>query len=486
VIKLLKHKKLSMKKLSIFFCLIFFFSIKAISKDLYSGVYEAKVKTYSGKQFVKLFLYKHDYGSPLHESMYNRKLMQTVQPIPVVGKAVIYDKGNPKGSFSTTYFYAAAYETEEGLQLMYFRGGLRRGAQGQIQRSIKTRPFTVPKTTVGSTQSIRVFDYYEGQFEKISGSLSAEVIKDISIALFDSKQLIHDEGILLGKLSKKSYRDEFLLYMNEADLTKSSIQLKVKTRAKIEPNSGLYDLENFEDRIHAALLDKTQGVKSNIIFLSNVNNMHIYVDSFGDEKDVYLFKAVVEKSSYGIHIKLLRTDLAANVFYKANQIALEEKERRWKEREIQEKIDREKAEHEAREAKKEFDRIMAVNTSTGEPTEDQMKLAVLAQVNAQNQAIEDMTSEEPSEGDIVGFYTYMVGMANKGTKIEIVDFKKYNCTPADGKPGFTCDYVVKYKYSGNNLNSGLFNLASSYSGNSITTARFSKIKGVWMLVEIFE
>jgi hypothetical protein len=134
-------------------------------------------------------------------------------------------------------------------------------------------------------------------------------------------------------------------------------------------------------------------------------------------------------------------------------------------------------------AVKQFSKIMAVRTSTGEPTEDQMKLAILINIKAQRELLSSFSDIHLEEGDIVGLYFSLIGKANESIGIDVENFEKYSCVSASGKPGYVCDYVVKVTLQGRGMNKNVYNTMNKYSGSTISTARFSKVDGVWVIVE---
>ncbi len=131
---------------------------------------------------------------------------------------------------------------------------------------------------------------------------------------------------------------------------------------------------------------------------------------------------------------------------------------------------------------KEFRKLMQETTTSGEPTEWQMEFAVNYQIQARIGQMEDLNNLDA--GDNPGaLILKLFGSTTAGTKASVTSFEKYGCVEANGKPGFSCDYVVKVRLSGNNP---WYSTMNQLGGAEIKTARFAKVKGIWMLVEYME
>lgn len=117
---------------------------------------------------------------------------------------------------------------------------------------------------------------------------------------------------------------------------------------------------------------------------------------------------------------------------------------------------------------RETQRLMNETTSTGEPTAWQIKFALSYQIQLKNKELEDMSKTKITGG--FSAYMKLLGTLGKGLKQKIGRFEKYGCVKANNKPGFNCDYVAK----------------TNLSNNSIKTARFYKIRGVWNVVEYLD
>ncbi|GEM_PF-6191300 len=132
----------------------------------------------------------------------------------------------------------------------------------------------------------------------------------------------------------------------------------------------------------------------------------------------------------------------------------------------------------------ELRRKLDETTPTGEPNEWQMMFAYQTFLEARTQAQESLNDIEPDNA--ASALLRLGGMVTAGTKIELESFEKYGCEKADGKPGFTCDYVANINVSGGLMGAFYNNPLNKLSQNAIKTARFLRRKGVWQIVELME
>ncbi len=65
-------------------------------------------------------------------------------------------------------------------------------------------------------------------------------------------------------------------------------------------------------------------------------------------------------------------------------------------------------------------------------------------------------------------------------RLKIAAFKKLGAVPANGKPGFMCDYMLQLTMEGGN-SPVLANFMNRFGG-SIITARFVKTDGKWIWI----
>lgn len=124
-------------------------------------------------------------------------------------------------------------------------------------------------------------------------------------------------------------------------------------------------------------------------------------------------------------------------------------------------------------------RIMNEITSTGEPTEEQMKYAVMYQIVARVEEAKGGSNRELDNNNPASIWDMIVGKSLEGTEIKMVSFKKYGCVSSNSKPGFVCDYASKIDASG----SAATQWRSPSTTSTIKTGRFLKVEGNWMLVE---
>lgn len=120
-----------------------------------------------------------------------------------------------------------------------------------------------------------------------------------------------------------------------------------------------------------------------------------------------------------------------------------------------------------------------------EPTEQEMRHAVEQALSGQGNAsgaANELRIDNPLNGITVG----------------IIDFEKLSCVPANGKPGFTCDYRIATRMhvhsnegsaAGQGHAAAVNQLMSWLSGGrtegstSTVTARFVKAKGKWVRLD---
>ncbi len=148
-----------------------------------------------------------------------------------------------------------------------------------------------------------------------------------------------------------------------------------------------------------------------------------------------------------------------------------------------ERIERERELAEQRELEK-LQALMNVTTKTGEPTEEQMKWAVNYQFQAKLQKQESMTKVEAK--DAMSALVKLMGMATSGVNYSIRSFEKYSCEKANGKPGYNCDYVMDLNISGGFAGNMYGPLLNKMGSSEIRSARFTRVDGVWMIVEYLD
>ena len=126
-------------------------------------------------------------------------------------------------------------------------------------------------------------------------------------------------------------------------------------------------------------------------------------------------------------------------------------------------------------------------TPTGEPTDAQMKFAVVYQLQAANQSINNLSNGKNPNNSFGEKFQEIVGMMYKGTKVSLKSFDKYACVKAVNKPGYNCDYLAELEIRGglgDSLGSNQF--FNNFTGAEVKTARFLKVKGYWMIVQFLK
>lgn len=112
-------------------------------------------------------------------------------------------------------------------------------------------------------------------------------------------------------------------------------------------------------------------------------------------------------------------------------------------------------------------------TSTGEPTEQQMMLALNKSYLVTNAKMENLSRTKVNKEDPMSAVFALLGMGLKDTKIYVKSVRKIACEKAVGKPGFNCDCTVEL-----NLSGGLAGVAYGpwlkYMDDNIVTHRFAK------------
>ena len=127
---------------------------------------------------------------------------------------------------------------------------------------------------------------------------------------------------------------------------------------------------------------------------------------------------------------------------------------------------------------------MDETTPTGEPTEKQMAYALKYQVQAKLDRQKRMQETELREGDPISAIMKLMGVATSGMRVEVTDVISYGCVEAVGRGGYVCDYVQKTEFGGS---IGMYDqMAKEFGDRQIRTARFKKVRGVWMVMEQME
>ncbi len=124
--------------------------------------------------------------------------------------------------------------------------------------------------------------------------------------------------------------------------------------------------------------------------------------------------------------------------------------------------------------------MMQEKTTTGEPTQAQMKYAIATQLERKQQQIDKLSQVSPDD-PILQLTRIFGGLANLHT-IKLISVQKLGCKESPFLPGYICDYTAKFNVSGGVM-ANTFEQTQSALGNEIKTGRFSKVQGEWMLVE---
>lgn len=267
-----------------------------------------------------------------------------------------------------------------------------------------------------------------------------------------------------------------------------------------DSKKSFYKINSLREEVYGRLGRQSKFLKLDIVqnTLKKIKQKKTKLVDFNYNKIIDTINKVKSnrKLNFLINNYIKNTDNTSNVLKIKETIKINEKRllkeynQRIKIAKIkeQERIRKEKEENRIAEAKrlKQLKKQMNETTKTGEPTELQMKFAVNYQIEAKNKKMNNLSNVNAT--DAGSALLKLAGMGMKGTEASISSFEKYSCVRAQGKPGFNCDYAIKIKIKGGITGSmfgGLLNQANNGS-SEIRTARFSKIKGYWMIVEYLD
>lgn len=144
------------------------------------------------------------------------------------------------------------------------------------------------------------------------------------------------------------------------------------------------------------------------------------------------------------------------------------------------------AEERRKEEEKEFRALMVKmndTTPTGEPNAWQMEFALRAQISGVNSNFENMNTDIKGAKNSGEQLDAIVGALYNNSKVSMSNFKKYSCEKAVGRPGYNCDFQVKYSISNPQFD---VSWANTMMGTEVQTARFSKVNGFWIIVQRYK
>lgn len=443
--------------------------------DPYSGIYEAILKrkhigSFTKKNLVRLHLYRNDYGTSRHFTYDNGELNPNRKPKYIFGMIEEFDNKNGKGEPRVTYFRGVSDEKEYGLKIELF----------PRIRSISD-VIRIPKMRINEEKEIEIFKKNKWFFEKVK--------------TYNKRPEIFDEyfrSSLNQYVLKNNYTKQHYLQLGNSsyggikllteDFTEPKDTLRVILKnASVSP-SGSEDFDwirNTKGGIFKALRgDGNSSISEMAIFLPEAKYLKIYVNtpvgSRRYDESNHFFGIKITRDDSGVKTNFAETLKGEDYRIKANMV-YNEKERERSKRMQENIIAQEKAE---KEAKKEFLKIMAETTSTGEPTEKQMKLAMFQKYNPGKKKeklwiymnADKYRSTYSEMGEFINSLKSIVSF-------DIVDFKKKKCKPTNDKGVFTCDYQIKIS-SENEFNDLMGKYSNAVYSNK--TSRFTKVPGNWV------
>ena len=114
--------------------------------------------------------------------------------------------------------------------------------------------------------------------------------------------------------------------------------------------------------------------------------------------------------------------------------------------------------------------IEAQTTATGEPTEDQMKLAIIKKKQGIKNKYDQVANSNPGSGDPVGWLYKWMAQSASGVSVSMPVFEKLGCIKSANRPGYVCDCNMKETVRGG----GWMDSISDMVGAHVVTHRYLK------------
>jgi hypothetical protein len=124
-------------------------------------------------------------------------------------------------------------------------------------------------------------------------------------------------------------------------------------------------------------------------------------------------------------------------------------------------------------------RQRVASSATSEPSEESMRQALQDKLDTFNTNVEAARQRPISRDDPIGALATLSAAAMGNTSVSIAAFKKLDCAPAVGMPGYMCDYTAQLSATGNNP---YFNQILSQLSGELVSARFIRGPGGWILM----
>ncbi len=116
---------------------------------------------------------------------------------------------------------------------------------------------------------------------------------------------------------------------------------------------------------------------------------------------------------------------------------------------------------------------------SGEPSEKEMRSAYQARIDVINDNLESYKKEPLEEGNPLSALRRLTGELVGDARIKLVDFEKLSAVPAQGEPGYICDFIAIITMEGKISAHPLVKELERYSGVP-NQGRFIKTKRGWM------
>ena len=346
----------------------------------YSGVYEAIFKKkrsgsiITKKYLVRLHLFRNQYGTSRH---FTRNLDGSLnthrKPKYLFGKIEEFDNKNGKGEPKVTYFRGVSDEKENELKMELF----------PKIRSMK-RFVTIPKMGINEEKELEIFKDNKWPFKKVGSYHKRPAIFDEyfqrSLSQYIFKNSYTKEQYL--QLGNSGYRGIKLLTEDFKD-HKDTLRVILKNARISSSEAEDFDwIRGIKGGVLKVLLDNSNTSTSElVVFLPEAKYLKMYVNTPMGSKQYdesnHFFGAKIMRDDSGVKVKFAETARGKDYRIRANKLD-NEKAIAMNKKATEMIIAREKAEKEAR---KEFLRVMAEKTATGEPTEKQMKYAMFQKYN---------------------------------------------------------------------------------------------------------
>ena len=495
-----------MKNHLIFILILFSFGITFSQNSVSSTGYNFN-RTYEGiiekksnrglyglggnKSLIRLHIYRYDYTNISYQDKYDRVSKQTVYPKTVIGLIEVYENKRGKGIPEKIYFTAISYESTNALEIENFSSVAtnRYGDLKIIRQNLEK--FSIPTSNLYSID-IDLPYYPTTKFKKVKSYESVPLFFDryFEISLDKIKE---NSGnvVYLGYNGRGNSSKLIINNYSVRDQTLEASFIYNKVSKFGLKNPSMYWLDDVEHEIKNVLKNKNYGAHTKLQYLPNVNRIKVSISSnpysiepFNEK--TYYFNVKIIKGHYGLDYDVSLSQNANDYITNAEKADLERQilaEKKYAEKLKEQKIQEEKKRLAAEEAKRELFAMLTEKTTTGEPTEKQMKFAISTNLGIKMGVLKSPANIElnNSSGPVEAIAKLM-GMGFDGYEIEIKTFKKYNCKRVGNTSEFDCEYLIKMVMGGK-YGSIIGSISNNLDPAEKRKSRFVKLNDIWMTSE---